>query len=304
MKFIMGIDIGGTEVKLGKFIGGELVTKYSLKTDISNYGNNIINDIFLAIDSLSSSDKLVGVGIGVPGPVLNGKVLGAQNLGWEEVDLASEFHQRYRDIKVVVLNDANAATYGELAYGAASGYHSLVMLTLGTGIGGGIVINDQLLEGATGAAGEVGHLRVSEVNPRHCTCGLFGCLEQYASATGVLKTAYELRKDQETALNKPNLTCKEVFDYAKLGDAVALSVVESMTDYLASGCASIADIVNPEIILLGGGLSKAGEFLRAKVEKKFKNLCFYAVNKTKFALATLGNDAGIYGAMHAVGKIL
>ena len=174
----MGIDIGGTEVKLGKFIAGKLVTKSSLKTDISNYGNNIVNDIFLAIDKLSVGDKLVGIGIGVPGPVLHGKVLGAQNLGWEEVDLANKFHQRYKNIKVVVLNDANAATYGELAYGAASGYHSLVMLTLGTGIGGGIVINDQLLEGATGAAGEVGHLRVSEVNPRHCTCGLFGCLEQ------------------------------------------------------------------------------------------------------------------------------
>lgn len=299
MDFIAGIDIGGTEIKVGKFSDGKLLSTKLLKTDISNYGSNIMNDIFIAIDELSEQDTLIGIGIGVPGPVTNGFVLGAQNIGWEKVDLTTKVTSRYPHVKVAILNDANAATFGELAYGSAKGYHSVVMLTLGTGVGGGIVMNDQLLEGASGSAGEVGHIRVKEDNPRHCTCGLFGCLEQYASATGVVKTAYELRKEKDTRLNKHNLTCKEVFDFAQAGDEISQMVVEQMTDYLASGCATIANIINPEVIILGGGVSKAGEYLRAKVASKFQKLCFYAVKDTKFILATLGNDAGIYGAMHA-----
>lgn len=299
MKVIVGVDIGGTEIKVGKFSDGKLIDKKSLKTDISNYGSNIIKDIFVAVDNMVGQDNLVGLGIGVPGPVAKGKVLGAQNLGWEEVDLISKVKNHYPNIKVAIINDANAATFGELAYGSAQGYHSVVMLTLGTGVGGGIVINDQLLEGATGSAGEVGHIKVEGNNPRHCTCGLFGCLEQYASATGVVKTALELRKDKVTLLHKANLTCKDVFDFAQAGDEISMMVVEQMTDYLASGCATIADVVNPEVIILGGGVSKAGEYLREKVASKFKKVCFYSVKNTKFTLATLGNDAGIYGAMHA-----
>ena len=302
MKVIVGVDIGGTEIKVGKFNDGQLIEKKSIKTDTTDYGSRIIKDIFQVVDELLGQDTLEGIGIGVPGPVVKGIVLGAQNLGWDEIDLTSKVKNHYPHAHVAIVNDANAATFGEVAYGSAKGYHHVVMITLGTGVGGGIVIHDQLLEGFSGSAGDVGHIRVQETNPRRCSCGLFGCLEQYASATGVVKTAYELRKGKNTRLNKPNLTCKEVFDFAKEGDEVSIQVVESMTDYLASGCATIADVVNPEVIILGGGVSKAGPYLCEKVANKFKKLCFYSVRNTKFMLATLGNDAGIYGAMHAASK--
>lgn len=300
MNCIFGIDLGGTEIKIGKFCDGRLIKKYSIKTDTSSCGKNILNDIKKEIDKEIGNDNLIGIGIDIPGPVVKGKVLGAQNIGWEEVDVSAYFLSKYNNIKVAVLNDANAATFGEMGFGGAKGYKNLVMITLGTGVGGGVVIDGKLVEGTTGSSGEVGHIRVERKNGRKCTCGLYGCLEQYTSATGIVKTAIEMRKGRETLLNKDNLTCKEVFDFAKANDKVALEVVEDMTEYLASGCATIVDVLNPEIIVIGGGVSKAGEFLLNKVENKFKELCFYSTRSTKFALAILGNDAGIYGAMYSV----
>lgn len=300
MNCIFGIDIGGTEIKIGKFYDDKLVLKTSIKTNTSENGKFILNDIFNKIDELLEEDHLVGIGVGVPGPVVNGVVLGAQNIGWGKVDAASIINERYPGISVKILNDANAAALGEMASGGARKYKSFVFMTIGTGIGGGIVINGQLVEGNNGSTGEIGHIRVGFENTRKCTCGLYDCIETYASATGIVRTANELKVDRKTKLNDVEITAKNIFDVAKLGDEVALEVVEIMVEKLSSAIAAIANTVNPEAIVIGGGVSKAGEFLLSRLEKRFKELAFYSVRNTEFALATLGNDAGIYGTSFQV----
>ena len=304
MNCTFGIDIGGTEVKIGKFYDDRLVYKTSIKTNISNHGKNILNDIFDKIDELLADDHLLGIGIGVPGPVVNNFILGAQNLGWGEYDAKAEVLARYPDIKVAILNDANSAALGEMANGGAKKYHSFVFMTLGTGIGGGIVIDGKLIEGVSGSTGEIGHIRVGYDNQRQCTCGLYDCIEQYASATGIVKTAHELRKNHQTILNEVEVTAKTIFDLAKSGDEVAKRVVSLMVERLASAIAAIANTVNPEAIVIGGGVSKAGTFLLDKLQTRFKELAFYSVRNTEFALATLGNDAGIYGTNYRIRMIL
>ncbi len=301
MKCIFGIDLGGTQIKIGKFIDGKLVLKYAIDTDVSDNGKNIINDICVTIEKNLNSDTLIGIGIDVPGPVKDGWVLGAQNIGWKSVNVKEEISNRFPNVLVEVLNDANAALYGEYYCGGAKGYKNVVMMTLGTGLGGGIIIDGKVYEGANGSSGEIGHICIDK-NGRDCTCGLKGCVEQYTSAVGILRTANEMRKScgKETMLNKENLTCKDVFDFAKLGDEFALEVIEDVTDKLAIGAAAVCNTLNPDLMLVGGGVSKAGEFLLERLEKKFKKYAFYSVRDTKFALAKLGNDAGIFGSFYSV----
>lgn len=299
MKCIFGVDLGGTNIKIGKFVDDKLVKKYSIITDTSNFGKNIIKDICLSIKENLENDELVGIGIGVPGPAKFGKVYGAQNLGWKEVNVKEEINAYFPKTLIEVVNDANAALFGEYYCGSAKGYPNVVMLTLGTGLGGGIIINGKVYEGSNGSSGEVGHISLVE-NGRSCTCGLKGCLEQYVSAVGILKTAYEMRVNKETLLNEENLTCKDVFDFAKNGDKVSLDVVNDMSEKLARGAASICNTLNPDLLLLGGGVSKAGEFLLDKVKEKFKRYAFYSIKDTKIALASLGNDAGIFGSFYAI----
>lgn len=299
MKCIFGIDLGGTQIKIGKFVNDMLVLKYSLDTDTSYSGENIIKQICLSVKEKLGDDELLGIGIGVPGPVKDGVVYGAQNLGWERKEVKEEIEKYFPNILIKVLNDANAALNGEYYCGSAKGYKNVVMMTLGTGLGGGIIINGKIYEGSNGSSGEVGHICIDK-NGRECTCGLRGCVEQYVSAVGVLKTAYELRKNQNTLLNKENLTCKEVFDFAKANDKIALKVVEDMTDKLAIGIAAVCNTLNPDLVLLGGGVGKAGDFLLEKTARKFKKYSFYSICETEFALASLGNDAGIYGNFYAV----
>lgn len=304
MDCIFGIDIGGTDIKIGKFYNDELIYKTSIKTDRENNGLNILNDIFNKIDELLEGDALVGLGFGVPGPVKNNTKVSAKNLGWENLNVHDLVSKKYPNVTLAILNDANAAALGEMANGGAIDYHSFLFITLGTGIGGGLIIDDELIEGDTGSAGEIGHIRVGFNNERLCPCGLYDCVEQFASATGIVKTANILRIGRETKLNEVEVTSKNIFDYAKLGDVVALEAVNSLIEKLATALAAITNTVNPEAIVVGGGVSKSGDFLIERLEKRFNELCFFAVRGTKFALAKLGNDAGMYGLNYNVRKKL
>jgi glucokinase len=268
------------------------------KTNKQNNGEYILSEIFNAVDEIVGNDELIAIGIGVPGPAIDGVVLGAQNLGWKQKNIKAEVLTKYPNIICTVLNDANAATLGEMVYGGGSDYRDFVFITLGTGIGGGIVINKKLIEGSTGSCGEVGHLRVDFHNRRLCTCGLYDCVEQYASATGIVKTAYELRENKDTKLNDfIALTSRIVFDIANAGDEIAIEAVDMMVEKLATALSQIANTINPEAFVIGGGVSKAGEYLLNKLETRFRELAFFSVRDVKFELAKLGNDAGIYGNM-------
>lgn len=304
MDCVLGIDIGGTNIKIGKFYEADLIYKTRIKTNTEQKGKYIIKEAAAAAREIIGDDRLLGIGIGVPGPVVDGVVLGAQNLGWEKTDVKAEMRKYFPGVTLRILNDANAAAVGEWAFGGGAGYSSFLFMTLGTGIGGGIIFNNQLIEGATGSSGEIGHIRVDFHNDRLCSCGLYDCIEQYASATGIVITANRLRVGRNTVLNEVEVTSKNVFECAAAGDEVALEVVNNMVEKLASALAAITNTINPEAIVIGGGVSKAGRFLVDRLEKRFKELAFFSVRDTEFALARLGNDAGMYGCGYEVRKEL
>lgn len=305
-KYGFGVDVGGTTVKMGFFeTSGKLLSKWEIKTDTEDGGTNILSDIALAIDNklaqeaISKSD-VQGVGIGVPGPVRsNGVVNGCVNLGWGTVDVASELG-KLTGLPVKVGNDANVAALGEMWQGGGKGSRDVIMVTLGTGVGGGIICDGKIVAGFNGAGGEIGHITVNKEEIEPCNCGQYGCLEQYTSATGIVRMAKRKlnRSTEETTLRKfETLTAKDIFDEARAGDAIAKELVEELGDTLGSTLSNIACVVDPEIIVVGGGVSKAGEILIETIQRHFIEGCFYACKNTKFALATLGNDAGIYGCM-------
>lgn len=299
MNCIVGVDIGGTDIKIGKFYGEKLVEKRTTKTNKTDFGEHILDEVYSIVDELVGGDKLIAIGLGIPGPTVNGVVLGAQNLGWGKKDVIALVKERYPDVVCTALNDANAATVGEMNYGGGKDYNDFVFITIGTGIGGGIVMNRRLIEGCTGSCGEIGHLRVGFTNRRKCTCGLYDCVEQYASATGIVRTANEIRINRFTRLNNlETITSKDVFDLAKQGDTVALEAVDYMIEKLATALSQVANTINPEAFVIGGGVSKAGSFLIDKLETRFKELAFFSVRNVKFELAKLGNEAGMYGNMH------
>ncbi len=311
-----GVDLGGTTCKLGLFeTDGKLVDKWEIPTNISDEGKYILPDIAEAIRkktaelSLKKGD-LWGAGIGVPGAVdQNGVVNRCVNLGWGVKDVRGELSE-LTGLSVRVANDANIAALGEAWMGAGKGFSSIVMVTLGTGVGGGVIIDGKILNGFNGAAGEMGHIRVNPDETVPCNCGNKGCLEQYASATGIVRMA-KLRlqenasKDQKWANAKKDsalwhheiLTAKDVFDDAKAGDAFAGKVVHEVCTILGSAIGSVCNIINPEAILIGGGVSKAGLILLSELEEGFHQSVFHACRNTKILLATLGNDAGIYGGV-------
>lgn len=300
MDCIVGVDIGGTDLKIGKFYDNKLIEKIRIKTNRANNGANIFNDVFEQVDKIVGKDNLIGIGFGIPGPVVKGNLTASENLGWGRFDVIKIIREKYKDVKIAVLNDANCATLGEMAYGGGRDFNNFVLVTLGTGVGGGIVINGKLIEGLSGSAGEIGHLKVNFGNQRRCVCGLYDCLEQYASATGVVITANELRIGRNTKLNDIEVTSENVFNLAKAGDEVALEAVDQMIHKLAVGLSIVASVINPDAFVIGGGVSKAGQFLIERLEKKFYTYAFYTIENTKFVLAELGNEAGMYGANYAV----
>ncbi len=305
MKYGFGIDVGGTTVKLGLFEeSGRLVEKKEIKTRTENGGENILPDIAACIERFPVEKKdVLGIGIGVPGPVNEeGLVNRCVNLNWGVFNL----HKALGDLTglpVKAGNDANCAALGEYWAGGGAGSRSALFVTLGTGVGGGIVLGGKLLEGAHGVGGEIGHITVSAPYKQPCTCGKRGCVEQYASATGILRQAKEAlaQSEEESSLRKAeNLTCKDVFDAAKEGDALSVRVLEQVFDYLGEALASACCVCDPERIILGGGVSKAGEYLLKGTERRFQEHMFHACKGTEFSLATLGNDAGMYGAFYLI----
>ncbi|MBP5265994.1 MAG: ROK family glucokinase [Lachnospiraceae bacterium] len=304
-----GVDVGGTTCKLGFFkTDGTLLDKWEIVTDTSNNGVNILKDITDAIyekmaENNITKDDVQGIGVGVPGAVTpDGVVNRCVNLGWGVVPIEKDLAE-ISGMKVRAANDSNIAALGEAWMGGGKGCDSVVMVTLGTGIGGGIVINNQIVTGHHGAAGEIGHIVVNPDEILECNCGNHGCIEQYASATGIVRLAKRhMDRSQKASPIRDiaDLTAKDVFDYAKKKDELSVEIVETVCGLLGKLIAKICNVVNPEIVLIGGGVSKAGDIIIDNMMEDFTSEVFHASKDTKIALATLGNDAGIYGGLRLI----
>lgn len=304
--YCFGIDVGGTTVKCGLFkTDGVLVEKWEIPTRTENNGSEIVPDVAKTIEEKLaekniSKEEVDGIGIGVPGPVnAEGDVIAAVNLFWGYKKLSKELNE-LTGLNVKVGNDANVAALGEAWKGAAAGAKNVILVTLGTGVGGGIIVDGKIVAGHHGAGGEIGHANVMHDETETCNCGNKGCLEQYTSATGIVRLAKRklAKSSEETSIREiPNLTAKDVFDAAKAGDTIAIGLVDEVCEILGSTLSNIACVVNPEIIVIGGGVSKAGDILLDNIKKHFVETAFMACRDTKFALAGLGNDAGMYGCV-------
>ncbi|HJG49131.1 ROK family glucokinase [Limosilactobacillus ingluviei] len=310
-KKLIGVDLGGTTIKFAILTAeGEIQQKWSLRTNILDEGSHIVPDIIESINHhidlyKMSRDQFIGIGMGTPGTVDrdNGTVIGAYNLNWKTLQPVKEQIEAGTGLKFAIDNDANCAGLGERWKGAGNDGDDVAFITLGTGVGGGLIANRQLLHGIGGAAGEVGHIIV-QPNGYQCTCGNHGCLEQYASATGVVHLAQDLAEEYEgtSRLKKmiddgDEITSKIVFDLAKERDYLANKVVDKVCYYLGLACANISNTLNPEFVVIGGGVSAAGDFLLKRVQKNFNEFAFATVRtSTQLKLAELGNDAGVIGA--------
>lgn len=304
-RYIYGIDIGGTSIKFGLFdLDFKLIDKWETPTDKTDAGVHIIDDIVTAIETRTPKlDEVLGYGFGVPGPVVKHYIPVCVNLGWKDVDLPGLLKERLQNDNIFVGNDANVACLGEAFIGAGHGRKNVAMITLGTGVGTGIVVDGHILEGHNGSAGEIGHLSVAHDYPIVCNCGKTGCLETVASATGI-RNIYNRRKGDHIGhsvlFDVPFPSAKDIFDAAKAGDLLALEVVDEAADYIGYACHVIGITTNPSVIVIGGGVSKAGDFLIDRIKSVYRNLAFKASIDTKIVAATLGNDAGIHGAAELV----
>lgn len=302
-QYYIGVDVGGTTVKMGLFSDtGELLEKWEIKTRLEEQGAYILTDIVESIEEKRAErgGNIKGIGVGIPGPVTDdGVVLKCANLGWDIFSVKNELASLTGVGNVKVANDANVAALGEMWKGGGRGYDSIVMITLGTGVGGGIIQQGKILTGSKGAGGEIGHTKVNMNETQTCGCGNKGCLEQYASATGIVRMAKEgLRSD--SCLYKQEITAKAVFDGAKEGDAYCLEIVERFGKYLGLALSNVAHVIDPEAFVIGGGVSAAGEIILDVVEKYYSENSMFALKDRKFHLAELGNDAGIYGTVRMV----
>ncbi|MFM0781268.1 ROK family glucokinase [Streptococcus suis] len=317
-KKIIGIDLGGTSVKLAILTTeGEIQEKWSIKTNILDEGSHIVPDI---IDSIKhrfethglTKEDFLGVGMGSPGVVDSeaGTVIGAYNLNWKTLQLVKDQFESALGLPFYIDNDANVAALGEQWVGAGNNNPNVVFMTLGTGVGGGVIAAGNLIRGVKGAGGELGHITVDFDAPFACTCGKKGCLETVASATGIVnltrRYAEEYAGDaklKQLIDDGEEVTAKDVFDLAKEGDDLALIVYRHFSEYLGVACANIAAVLNPAYIILGGGVSAAGEFLLDGVRNVFAENSFPQIKEsTQIVLATRGNDAGVLGAASLVLK--
>ncbi len=303
-KYVFGIDIGGTTVKCGLFtVKGELLEKWEIPTRTENNGAAILPDVADTVlkkiqEKGLAKEEIAGIGIGVPGPVNEqGEVPGAVNLHWGYVNLADDM-EKMTGLRVKAGNDANVAALGEMWKGGGAGCQSIVMVTLGTGVGGGIINNGKIVTGAHGAGGEIGHIHVTDDVECNCNCGNHGCLEQVTSATGITYLANRRLKkdDRPSMLRGGEVNAKTVFDAVKAGDELAKEVAEEFGKYLGTALASVACVVDPEVFVIGGGVSKAGQIILDYIKKYYAQYAFMTCKQAGFALAKLGNDAGIYGA--------
>ena len=308
-RYVFGVDIGGTAIKMGLFdAAGTNLEKWEIPTNTADSGAAVLPDITAAIENKLRERKIPkeaveGIGVGVPGPVdSHGTVLKCVNLGWENFRVEEALGEM-TGFLVRVGNDANVAALGEMWKGGGKGHQSIVMVTLGTGVGGGIIIDGRILAGADGAGGEIGHMPVNDNEAEVCGCGNKGCLEQYASATGIarmarIKLAGTTCRTSLRGIKNP--TAKDVLDAAKAGDPLGLELLDDLGKVLGTALARIAVVCNPEVFVIGGGVSKAGEILTEAVKKYFEKKAFRAVRETPIVLAELGNDAGIYGGVRMV----
>ena len=302
-KYCFGIDIGGTTVKIGLFqTDGTLLEKWEIVTRTGNGGEAILPDIAESVLSKLNEkgiqkEDVVGLGVGVPAATKDGIVNSTSNIGWGYKNVRKELEE-LTGYHVNVGNDANVAALGEMWKGGGQGYQNQIMVTLGTGVGGGIIIDGHIHTGIRGAGGEIGHLCVQEGETEVCGCGRTGCLEQYASATGVVRLAKRrlANNTDDTVLNMDAVTAKDVFDAVKAGDKVAMEISEDFGKYLGNALSEIAVILDPELFVIGGGVSRAGEVLLDYIKKNYLKNALWDNNKVEFALAKLGNDAGMYGA--------
>jgi glucokinase len=311
-EYAFGIDLGGTTAKIGLFTTtGDLLEKWEVPTDTSDQGVRILPNLAAAVQDKMAQrslrpDQIEGVGLGVPGPVQDSSVVAivCANLGgWGDCDAGAQLSQLLGGLRVQVGNDANVAALGEIWMGAAKGCRSAVMVTLGTGVGGGVVADGKLIEGAHGAGGEIGHITVNPQETAQCGCGKHGCLEQYSSATGVVRCMNKLLKqnpDVPCTLRGRDFAAKDVFDAARSGDKLAQQEVEDMTLTLALALGNIAAITDPEMFLVGGGVARAGDVLLEPLSRHYQANAFLSCRNTPIRLASLGNDAGIYGAVRLI----
>ncbi len=311
MKYIYGIDIGGTTVKIGLFNeSGEMIEKWEIPTRKEDGGDHILQDISDSIEAKNSEkgiDKadVLGAGIGVPGPVTaDGRVINCVNLGWGIFNVANSFSAISGIQNVKVGNDANVAALGEQWKGGGRGFNSIVMVTLGTGVGGGIVLDGKILPGSNGAAGEIGHMLINPEETRKCNCGKTGCLEQYASATGITRMSKEkLESDsRDTELKQYDhpITGKELFAAYKNNDQVACEIADVFSTYLGRGLANVAQVIDPEAFVIGGGVSKNGQVVIDVIQEKYEKNVMFALKNKEFRIAELGNDAGMFGACRMI----
>ena len=305
-KYLIGVDVGGTSIKIGQFtLDGILIEKWDIPTNKSNQGDRIISDIASSLINKLDVNTIEGIGIGVPGPVTNGLVLNGVNIGWGTKNVSEEFYQHFphRHVPIRVSNDANVACAGEVFQGSGKGYKNVVMFTLGTGVGGGILIDGKIVDGQNGYGGELGHMSIDSVHKIQCNCGKKGCLETVTSATGIVNLA-KIRLAESNLSSQlrqlDSFSAKRVFDYAKQGDEIALEVIEEAADYLAHAISIVSYVLNPELFIIGGGVSNAGDFLIQKIKKHYQKYVASFLSDQKIVIASLGNDAGIYGAAYMV----
>ena len=308
-KRCFGVDIGGTTVKMGLFtVDGKVTDKWEIPTRKEDNGKYILEDIAKSVKERMQKDTLTlediaGLGIGVPGPVKeDGTVLKCANLGWGVFNVADTVRELTGIENVKVGNDANVAALGEMWQGGGKGYGNLVMVTLGTGVGGGVILGGKILTGSNGAGGEIGHIRVNYEEKDVCGCGKTGCLEQYASATGVVRLAKKAleKKEKKTTLVEADLSAKAVFDAAKAGDELAMDIVKEFGFYLGMALAHISQVIDPEVFVIGGGVARAGQIIIDEVSKNYEENVMFALKNKAFKMAELGNDAGIYGSARMV----
>ena len=305
MRYGFGVDLGGTTVKIAYFQeDGTMLEKWEIPTDTADGGKRILPDIAASIRDFMDGHKIadtaiLGIGIGVPGPVnAQGVVNKCINLGWGVFNIHQELGG-LTGFPVKAGNDANVAALGEFWKGGGQGCNNVVFATLGTGVGGGIVVEGELIHGSHGAGGEIGHMVLNKNETEACGCGKRGCVEQYCSATGIVRIAKQFLAASEEASSLRSLeklTCKDVFEASAAGDALAAKILEQVYDYLGQFLGSLCAVVDPEAVVIGGGVSKAGQPLLDGAKRYFEKYAFHACRSTRFALASLGNDAGAYGA--------
>ena len=309
MKYYIGIDLGGTNIVAGVVNEAyEILAKASVKTNLPRPEQEIAADMAKVAKEAAEKagltmDQIEWVGIGTPGIANSetGIIEYSNNLGFVNTPMVKYIEDALGK-KAFIENDANAAAYGEYVAGAAKGAKNAVCITLGTGVGGGIIINGKMVAGATGAAGEIGHMHVNDDETEPCNCGNCGCLEEYVSATGIVRMAKRklAKDDRPSIMRKDDLSAKDVWDAVKAGDTVATEVAEDFGWYLGKAMALVANVSNPEIFVIGGGVSKAGNVLLDYIQKYYQKYAFKGCRGALFTLATLGNDAGIYGAARLV----